>query len=112
MATTITGAPEAGGNTERVALQAVAGNAEAVTLPEWVRRCTVQFFDSGMNAAAGKFLRGQTQADGAAMSAHAFSVSSGAADELTLATGGRVLGGATIYLSGAAAGYCSLDLEA
>ena len=47
MATTITGAPEAGGKTERVALQAVAGNAEAVTLPEWVRRCTVQFFDSG-----------------------------------------------------------------
>ena len=46
------------------------------------------------------------------MSAHAFSVSSGAAYELTLATGGRVLGGATIYLSGSAAGYCSLDLEA
>ena len=112
MAETVSGAPAAGGKNERVALAAGAGDAQAVTLPEWVRRCTVQFVDSTLAAAAGRVLRGQTQVDGAAMSVHAFPISAGSAYELTIAQGGRVQGGATIYLSGSAGGYCYLDLEA
>ena len=112
MAVTVTGSPEAGGMSARVALTASAGDAQAVTLPEWVRKCTLQFVDSGDNAAAGRFLRGVSQVDGAAISSAAFPVSAGAAYELTTAPfRARVTGGATIYLSGSAGGYCYLDLE-
>ena len=41
MAVTVTGGPTAGGKTERVALDGSAGNATAITLPSWVRKCTV-----------------------------------------------------------------------
>ena len=112
MAVTVTGGPTAGGKTERVALDSSAGNATAITLPSWVRKCTVQFADSGGASAEGKVLRGQTQSDGAAMSAHAFPVASGAAYELTIAVGtSRHLGGATFYASGSASGFVYLDLE-
>ena len=112
MAVTVTGGPLAGGKTERVALEAVAGDATAVTIPSWVRKCTVIFADSTTAAAAGKILRGQTQSDGAAMSAHALPISAGSAYEITVALGStRQLDGSTFYLSGAAAGYAYLDLE-
>ena len=112
MAVTVTGGPLAGGKTERVALEAGAGDATAVTIPSWVRKCTVQFVDSGGSAAAGTYLRGQTQVDGAAMSAHASPISAGSAYEITVALGStRQLDGSTLYFSGAAAGYAHLDLE-
>ena len=108
MATTVSGrAPQ----TKRITLDAVAGKCLAVVLPPNTRRCTLLFTDSGGTAAAGKFSRA-AESDGAAMSVDAFPISSGSAYELTIATGGRVLGGETIYLSGSAAGYCHIDLEA
>ena len=109
---TITGGPTAGGKMERVALDAVAGNATEVVLPNWVRKCTLQFETSGGAPAAGSVLRGQTQSDGAAMSSHAFPISAGAAYELTLSPGqSRQLAGCTIYVSGTAGGVVYLDLE-
>ena len=112
MAVTVTGGPLAGGKTERVALGS-ADDATAITLPTWVRKCTVQFANSGGAATAGKVLRGQTQSDAAARSAHAFPVASGAAYELTIATGSnRNLDGAVIYCStSGASGFAYLDLE-
>ena len=112
MAVTVTGGPTAGGKTERVALGA-ANDATAITLPNWVRKCTVQFVDSGDTATAGRVLRGQTQSDAAAMSAHAFPIPSGAAYELTIAPGNsRQVDGATFYCSTAgASGFVYLDLE-
>ena len=112
MAVTVTGGPQAGGKSERVALPAGAGDALELTLPSWVRKCTVQFVTSGGAAAAGTILRGQTQVDGAAISAHSFPISAGSAYELTIAPGtARQLDGATFYLSGTASGFAYLDLE-
>ena len=112
MAVTVTGGPTAGGKTERVSLGS-ANDATAITLPSWVRKCTIQFTDSGGASCAGRVLRGQTQSDAAAMSDHAFTVASGAAYELTIAIGKtRMLDAATFYCSTAgASGFAYLDLE-
>ena len=109
---TITGGPTAGGKSERVTLDAGAGNATELVLPNWCRKCTVQFETRAGAPAAGAVLRGQTQSGGAAMSAHAFPVSAGSAYELTLAPGqSRQIAGCTFYVSGPASGFVYLDLE-
>ena len=111
MAQTVTDGPLAGGCSERATLPAGAGNALQLNLPAWVRKCTIAFYDSAASPADGKWLRGKTQVDGAAMSAHASRISAGAAYEVTVATGGRQLEGCTLYLSGTASGYALLDME-
>ena len=109
---TITGGPIAGGKSERVTLDAGAGNATALVLPNWCRKCTLQFEPSAGAPAAGAVLRGQTQSGGAAMSSHAFPISAGSAYELTLAPGqSRQIAGCTFYVSGPASGFVYLDLE-
>lgn len=112
MATTITGSPHAaGGLTARVAMDGTAGNCEAVTLPGWARRVCVAFRDSGGSGTTGQISRGQTETDGAAISANAYQIESGAHIEMTLRPG-RSAGAVTLYLAcGGNSGFAYLMIE-
>lgn len=90
--------------TRRVAMDATAGNAEAVTLPSWCKRITVYFTDSSGSAEAGKLADSGT--DGAAIGNDHVPIPSGVLLQERVQPG-------VIYLAGTSnGGYCHLMMSA
>ena len=110
MATTIAGNPPL--LTTRVSMDATPGNVEAVTLPSWARKITIQFKTSDDSTdEAGKIASSGT--DGVAIGNDWFQVASGSALELVPSAGrARDDDGHVVYLAGASAsGYAHLIVE-
>ena len=91
--------------TKRAAMSGTAGNAVAVTLPDWCKRVSLFFTDSSGAAEAGKF--SGTGTDGAAIGNDVMPVPSGAILQE------RIQGGHPIYLAGSTnSGYCHIAMSA